>query len=449
MNASDIRDMTAKSGQHTIYLDENNVFVIQKLLYYFEINKLSMQATNIIATDAEVGKVGKVEVGKMEVGKVGKMEVGKMEVGKVEVGKMEVGKMEVGKVSKVKVDEVGKISTLNEYIFHGIVDVRGKKIIFLIPMNSFSFRYKEEVLVFSYNKYQKSETDRGIVIRMEQLILSGSSIEVLKDFIHEVERLEFIVPENKLIKYVWKESYWKYCNAFKRRTLDTLYLPKSYKTCVIEEIDQFYQSDKTIYEKLCIPERKVFLFWGVPGSGKTTFIRSIASHFNKNIAIVKNTHDIDDASLESMLEELPRNSLILFEDIDSLFQGRSNVANTNITFSGLLNFLDGIIDYDKLLIFITTNNLKHIDDALRRRVDIFLEFTCIKKTEIIEMFHKFFDGQYPVDIFCKKLNREITPNALEKYFMKCIIEGISPIDNIALLYTYIDITKNNNLDMYA
>jgi len=200
-----------------------------------------------------------------------------------------------------------------------------------------------------------------------------------------------------------------------------------------------------IYKSLSIPERKVFLFWGIPGSGKTTFIRSIASEFNKNIAIVKNTNDIDDNSLENMIEELPRNSIILFEDIDSLFHGRTNMANTQITFSGLLNFLDGIIDYDKLLVFITTNNLEHIDDALRRRIDIFLEFTYIKKTEIFEMFNRFFADKYSALDFYKTLKKEITANSLEKYFIKCYMENLSPLENISILYSYIDMVKNDNI----
>ena len=375
-----------------ICLDENNVFIIQKLLYYFEINTVYTQLS-IISDNLSDPKY--------------------------------------------------------KYILHGIVDVRGKKIVFLIPTYPFKFPFGDHMLGFSYKQIQQSKVDRGNIMRMDHIILSGPNIDILNNFLYEVEKLEFIMPDNKLIKYVWKESYWKFCNGFKRRPLDTLYLPEKYKSFVIDEIKNFYNSDKTFYENMSIPQRKVFLFWGIPGTGKTTFIRAIASHFNKHIAIVKNTHDIDDASLENMLEELPSNSIILFEDIDSLFQGRDNIANTHLTFSGLLNFLDGIIDYDKLLIFITTNNLKDIDNALRRRIDTFLEFTYIKKIELKLMFNKFFNGRYSVDEFLKKINKEVTPNSLEKYFTKCLCRKISPIDDIASLYSYVDLTKIPDNDMYV
>lgn len=373
---------------HTIRIDENNTFIIQKLLYYFETKELYWN------------------------------------------------------------DEPTK--NMTDFMFHEIMDVRGKKMIFILPTYEFSFDYMGAKLTVSYKKCQDSEVDRATIFRMEQISISGGDLQILKNFLYEIENLEFHVPENKLIKYVWRDSYWKYCNGFKRRKLDTLYLPQKYKNMVINEIDNFLKEDSTIYADLCIPERKVFLFWGIPGSGKTTFIRSIASKYNKNIAIVKNTNDMDDNSLETMLEELPRNCIILFEDIDSLFQGRDNVANTHITFSGLLNFLDGIIDYDKLLVFITTNNLQHIDDALRRRIDIFLEFTYIRRPEVYQMFEKFFGEKYSADNFYNQLKKEITANALEKYFIKCLMEDLSPIENTNLLYSYIDMTKATTIDrMYS
>jgi AAA+ superfamily predicted ATPase len=366
---------------YSINIDENNIFIIQKLLYYFEINNILKNNDN-----------------------------------------------------------------KSDFILHGIIDVCGKKEMFLIPKYSFNFPYKDEIILYEYKKEQKSEQDRGSIIRMENIIISCFNLTILKDFIHEISNSEFLVMQNRLIKYIWRDSFWKYCNKFKQRYLDTLYLPENEKNRVITTIEKFYDKSNTIYNDLCIPQKKIFLFWGIPGSGKTTFIRAIASHFNKNIAIIKNTLEIDDNMLELMLEELPKNSIVLFEDIDSLFQGRSNVANTRITFSGLLNFLDGIIDYDKLLVFITTNNIHYLDDALKRRIDIYMEFTYMRQTEIINMFNKYFKEKYIAKDFCSKLKSEVTPNALEKYFIKCISESLSPLENIDLLSSYIEFTKTSDMN---
>jgi chaperone BCS1 len=189
------------------------------------------------------------------------------------------------------------------------------------------------------------------------------------------------------------------------------------------------------------------LFWGIPGSGKTSFVRALASHLNRNIAIVKNIINIDDNELDLMIEELPKDSIILFEDIDSLFQGRVNVANTRLTFSGLLNFLDGIMDYDRLIIIITTNNFGNIDDAVRRRVDMFVEFGYIKEAEVIEMYLNFFPNDTPevARQFAKTIDKCLTANTLEKFFIKCIVQKKSPIDSLDILTAFIDTYNKNKI----
>ena len=366
---------------YTFHIDENNIFLIQKIMYFFDVNDLVKDSI--------------------------------------------------------------------DFQFNGIIDVRGTKIIFAIPKNKFTFTFDNEEITYKYKKYQKSKVDRGSIIRMDKIILSSTSKIAIKSFLHTIEKMEFQLVENKLIKYSWKDTYWKYCGSFKKRNINTLYLPETIKNCILKEIDSFLNKDNEFYHKLCLPRRKIFLFWGLPGTGKTTFIRSIASMFNKNIAIIKNTFDIDDGSLEVMIEELPKDSIVLFEDIDVLFNGRTNVANTNITFNGLLNFLDGIVDYDKLLIFITTNHFNEIDAALRRRIDVFMEFTYIKKPEIRTMFNNFFSDSYDFNKFIDVLNVQVTPNVLEKYFIKCILTNVSPIENIEYLYTYIKYTNHSKNTLYS
>ena len=53
------------------------------------------------------------------------------------------------------------------------------------------------------------------------------------------------------------------------------------------------------------------------------------------------------------------------------------------------------------------------------------------------MFKNFFEDKYDFDTFYKILGKEITPNALEKYFTQCLQINISPIDNMYILEEYI------------
>ena len=61
-------------------------------------------------------------------------------------------------------------------------------------------------------------------------------------------------------------------------------------------------------------------------------------------------------------------SIILLEDIDAAFVHREagDHGGSNVTFSGLLNTLDGVASSEERLIFMTTNHLERLDPALIR-----------------------------------------------------------------------------------
>jgi hypothetical protein len=68
---------------------------------------------------------------------------------------------------------------------------------------------------------------------------------------------------------------------------------------------------------------------------------------------------------------------VLLEDIDAAFPNREEVDSftpqqaSDVTFSGLLNVLDGVAASEERLVFMTTNHLNRLDPALIRpgRVD--------------------------------------------------------------------------------
>jgi mitochondrial chaperone BCS1 len=57
-------------------------------------------------------------------------------------------------------------------------------------------------------------------------------------------------------------------------------------------------------------------------------------------------NQIDDDDLNRALNNAPKNSIILLEDIDGIFVQRESVSGEHdgkhVTFSGLLNALDGV-----------------------------------------------------------------------------------------------------------
>jgi ATP-dependent 26S proteasome regulatory subunit len=63
---------------------------------------------------------------------------------------------------------------------------------------------------------------------------------------------------------------------------------------------------------------------------------------------------LDDTQLAANLRDAPSNAIILLEDVDAVFVERSSSGSdhgTGVTFSGLLNALDGVASQEGRLFF--------------------------------------------------------------------------------------------------
>jgi chaperone BCS1 len=72
---------------------------------------------------------------------------------------------------------------------------------------------------------------------------------------------------------------------------------------------------------------------------------------------------LSDDRLQHRLADAPENSIILLEDVDAAFVSRETSAATEsayaglsrLTFSGLLNAIDGVTSAEGRILFMTTN----------------------------------------------------------------------------------------------
>lgn len=104
---------------------------------------------------------------------------------------------------------------------------------------------------------------------------------------------------------------------------------------------------------------------------------------------------ITDASLLRAINTLPSQSIVVFEDVDAAFCGRDgsdDLLKPSVTFSGLLNALDGVASAEPCIIFMTTNHLERLDPALVRpgRIDRIFELGDAKAEQVKELFIRFY-----------------------------------------------------------
>lgn len=158
---------------------------------------------------------------------------------------------------------------------------------------------------------------------------------------------------------------------------------------VILETHRWRKSEQW-YKDRQIPHKKGILLYGAPGNGKSSFAKALAMDLNIPIMIFdlsNMTNDDFSDAWSSVKNATP--CMVLFEDIDAIFDGRKNTVHEEggLSFDCLLNSMDGVEAADGILIVATTNNIEKIDPALGKpngdnistrpgRIDRALELVC-------------------------------------------------------------------------
>lgn len=168
---------------------------------------------------------------------------------------------------------------------------------------------------------------------------------------------------------------------------------------------QYFVENEEWYTTRGINYKCGLLFAGVPGSGKSTSILSLAQYFKRHIYILNLANNsIDDNKFLDLITSLPNNSIFLIEDIDAVSFERKEVSKDKTTeqqtvsLTTILNSLDGVLTPDGLIFFITTNYPEKLDEALIRkgRIDKKVDFANANEYQ------------------CKTILRRFIPNTLEE-----------------------------------
>ena len=209
--------------------------------------------------------------------------------------------------------------------------------------------------------------------------------------------------------YIYDDG-WDYVKGYAPRGLASVVLQPGEKEHLLEDVALFQRS-KQRYEQLGVPYHRGYLFYGPPGTGKTSLVSALAAHFELSIYVI-NLAEFNDRGLMSAVNQVPANSVLLFEDIDCMrgSQSREGVdlvgansgtttlttkesASTNgVTLSGLLNVLDGFHAPSRVLFVMTTNHFEKLDPALQRpgRIDYKLFLGNASDQQKAELYRRFF-----------------------------------------------------------
>ncbi|XP_033136732.1 AAA-ATPase At2g18193 isoform X2 [Brassica rapa] len=234
-------------------------------------------------------------------------------------------------------------------------------------------------------------------------------------------------------------------------TFDTLAMDPSAKKKIIDDLERFLKR-KEFYKRVGKAWKRGYLLYGPPGTGKSSLIAAMANYLKFDVFDLDLSNIYDNGELKRILLSTTNRSILVIEDIDCNAEVRdredenqeigkargkrkrrddeyddSEDQDTQLTLSGILNFIDGLWSSfgDERIIVFTTNHKDRLDPALLRpgRMDMHINMSYCTGLAFRTLVSNYLglDGlNHPL---CEKIEKlidstEVTPAELAEELMQ-------------------------------
>jgi ATP-dependent Zn protease len=323
-------------------------------------------------------------------------------------------------ISNQEIKNEGSIVTVNSYNRKmNIVIGRNIKTRVIIP-EQFGENAGKEIYITNVYSVDNNKVEEYFIIEYY-----GNNC-ILKSILNKIKELYF--KEKTLKKWEPKINYieekkWRKYDMENYTTFDTLIMNEDIRMEFKNDVSKFIKSEEE-YKKKGLTWSRGYLLHGVPGCGKSSLIKAISNFTKMNLFSFDLNSVKNDDQLRFLFREIPKNSIIMFEDIDCLsdiITERTNESKhdeKSFTLSGLLNELDGIGNSHGMIKIMTTNFKEKLDSALIRpgRMDFMFELKRASKEQIIQTIklhsdidtsniHESYIDKYTVANICNMVNK--------------------------------------------
>jgi len=221
--------------------------------------------------------------------------------------------------------------------------------------------------------------------------------KVIMDLLYEAREKAYPPDDDRISIFSPRYGNWEGEIKRRPRPLESVVLRTNVLEGMIADVEKFIKAEDWYIER-GIPYRRGYLMYGPPGNGKSSVVVAIASSLRLDIcAINLGTSTLGDDDLLQLFSSVPEHSIVLMEDIDCVFDERtaSEDKDNKVTFSGLLNAIDGVMAAEGRLLFMTTNHIERLDAALIRpgRCDVRLKVENADREQARRLFLRFYPDE--------------------------------------------------------
>jgi chaperone BCS1 len=174
--------------------------------------------------------------------------------------------------------------------------------------------YKGVPIKVSYEIEKTLYNDEKIHLNIVKFGRSHKLFDELKSELQNIVKHEN-ETDDRLIAYSYDshDNYWRIETRIRKRHFNTIFIDDKIKNGLINHLDNFYSKEEWYHER-GIPYQTGICLYGPAGTGKTSIVKGLASHYNKSLCILRSS-EINE--LPKALKKLPSDCFIVIEDIDT------------------------------------------------------------------------------------------------------------------------------------
>ena len=299
----------------------------------------------------------------------------------------------------------------------------------MASQHGFSIRYIYGKFMIIH-KYYNTEAQRS-TINLEIRVFFANKKNFIIKIVDDLNKIKLKTS----LDNINIDVLCQYITEKPKRKIDTVYMNDNQNFKILEDAQAFL-NNKDLYYKCDIPYKRNYLFYGDPGTGKTSLASAIASELDWDIVTI----DIHKSRLDNVIRTLNNrtSTIFLFEDIDAMGKNtdkkRSNDEEEDhlfeeigeISLGQLLNITDGLMSPLGCICIFTTNHIEKLDEALIRdgRMDVKVEFKNFNSETIVKVIK----DKLNLDMKSTDVVDNICPATLQDYILRVMIGNLNTSD---------------------